>query len=247
MSESSVDDRYEGCTEKMANLVETKYLSEEITANISGFGTAWNFSAEIIPEPEDNLNKKHLIAISVYSGRTVYNQFNQDVRSGKLKYKNMKYAWYSLHFLLTEAIQILKKTQEKCILTYRRTNVTFNETVLYKEIRFGSFASSSLDRDAAKIFGNESCFKIKTCYGANVTKYSLYPDEREVLIPPYEKFKVTEIKKNDWCKTVFVLESSGIRSDLNCAVASAESQIYHRCLSLWLTSFYIFIHFSFLY
>ncbi|XP_065108606.2 ecto-ADP-ribosyltransferase 5-like [Paramisgurnus dabryanus] len=226
MSESSVDDWYDGCTETMANLVETKYLSEEITANISGFGTAWKTSEGEIPEPKENLNRNHLIAISVYTGRTVYNQFNQDVRSGKLKYKNTKYAWYSLHFLLTEAIQILKKTQEKCILTYRRTNVTFNETVLYKEIRFGSFASSSLDQEAAKIFGSEFCFEIKTCHGADVAKYSLYPHEREVLIPPYEKFKVTEIKKDDWCKTVFVLKSFGIRSDLNCAVASAGSQIY---------------------
>ncbi|XP_065109061.1 GPI-linked NAD(P)(+)--arginine ADP-ribosyltransferase 1-like [Paramisgurnus dabryanus] len=247
MSESSVDDRYDGCTEKMANLVKTKYLSEEITANISGFGTAWMTSEGKIPEPEENLNRNHLIAISVYTGRTVYTRFNQDVRSGKLKYKNMKYAWYSLHFLLTEAIQILKKTQQGCKLTYRGTSVRFNESVLHKEIRFGFFASSSLLTEEAEQFGSESCFEIKTCHGAAVEIYSEYSDEKEILIPPYEKFKVTEIKKDDWCKTVFVLKSSGIRSDLNCAVASAESQIYHRCLSLWLTSSYIFIHFSFLY
>ncbi|XP_065109062.1 ecto-ADP-ribosyltransferase 5-like [Paramisgurnus dabryanus] len=246
MSESSVDDRYDGCTEKMANLVETKYLSEEITANKLGFGTAWINSEGEIPEAEDNLNRNHLIAIYVYTGVRVYSQFNQDVMTGKQKYKNMKYAWYSLHFWLTEAIQILKKTQQGCKSTYRGTSVRFNENALYKEIRFGTFASSSLLLDNAKSFGTESCFEIKTCYGADLSKYSQYSDEKEVLIPPYETFKVTEIR-HDWCKTVFVLKSSRIRSDLNCAVASAESQIYHRCLSLWLSNFYIFIHFSFLY
>ncbi|KAK2916856.1 hypothetical protein Q8A67_001230 [Cirrhinus molitorella] len=30
--------------------------------------------------------------------------------------------------------------------------------------------------------------------GADVTKYSKLPHEKEVLIPPYEKFKVTDIK-----------------------------------------------------
>nr|XP_055050747.1 ecto-ADP-ribosyltransferase 5-like [Misgurnus anguillicaudatus] len=244
MSEYSVDDRYDGCTEKMANLVETKYLLEEIAANISGFGTAWKTSKGKILEPKDNLTRNHLIAISLYTGLTVYNQFNQDVSRGKLKYKNMKYAWYSLYFLLTEATQILKKTQEECKFTYGATSVRFNESVLYKEIRSGLFALSYLDRKEATNFGNESCFEVKTCHGADVTKYSEVPS---VLIPPYETFKVTNITKNEWCNTVFVVESSGIRSDLNCAVGSVESQISHRCLSLWLTNFYIFVHFSLLY
>ncbi|KAK2916857.1 hypothetical protein Q8A67_001231 [Cirrhinus molitorella] len=31
MAPNSVDDQYEGCTEKMRNLVETKYLEKEIS------------------------------------------------------------------------------------------------------------------------------------------------------------------------------------------------------------------------
>ncbi len=43
-----------------------------------------------------------------------------------------------------------------------------------------------------------------------------------MLIPPYEKFKVTAVKtkgqEGAWCDTVFVLNSTGTRSDLNCAL-----------------------------
>nr|XP_055037721.1 ecto-ADP-ribosyltransferase 5-like [Misgurnus anguillicaudatus] len=225
MAEDSVDNLYEGCTEKMEKLVETKYLPEEITANISGFGTVWENSENNIPGPKDNLKRNHLIAISVYTGVIVYSKFNQDVRTGKQKYKDKTYKWYSLHFWLTQAIQTLKKTEKGCKSTYRGTNVTF-DGVNNTEIRFGSFASSSLDRKATIAFGTESCFEIETCHGADVSKYSQFPNQKEVLIPPYETFNITDIRngqKGDWCNTVFVLESSGIRSDLNCAVASADS------------------------
>ncbi|XP_055032340.1 ecto-ADP-ribosyltransferase 5 [Misgurnus anguillicaudatus] len=232
MAEDSVDDRYEGCTEKMEKLVETKYLPEEITANISGFGKVWENSTKNIPGPKDNLKRNHLIAISVYTGVIVYSKFNQDARTGKQKYKDKTYKWYSLHFWLTQAIQTLKKTEKGCKSTFRGTNVTF-EGFNNTDIRFGSFTSSSLDRKVTADFGNQSCFEIETCHGADVSKYSQFPNQKEVLIPPYETFKVTNIRngqKDDWCKTVFVLKSYKITSNLNCAVASVKPKKYHNVI-----------------
>ncbi|XP_073712780.1 GPI-linked NAD(P)(+)--arginine ADP-ribosyltransferase 1-like [Misgurnus anguillicaudatus] len=232
MAPDSVDDQYEGCTEKIEKLVETKYLTEEIRANISGFGKVWENNTKNIPGPKDNLQRNHLIAISVYTGVTVYSQFNQDVRTGKQKYQNKTFSWHSLHFWLTQAIQTLKKTQQGCKSTYRGTNVTF-EGVNNTEIRFGSFTSSSPYQNVTTNFGNESCFEIKTYYGADVSKYSQFPNQKEVLIPPYETFKVTDIRndqKGDWCKTVFELKSTGIKSSLNCAVASVKPKKYHNVI-----------------
>ncbi|XP_026096054.1 T-cell ecto-ADP-ribosyltransferase 1-like [Carassius auratus] len=219
MALNSVDDQYKGCRENMANLVKTEYLKKELK-NSDEFNRAWKKSSEFI-KPEDKLTDNHLKAIYVYSDCQVFKDFNNDARSGKLNYENKSYKWYSLHFLLTDAIQILKE-QNKCIKTYRGTNVKFEENVENREVRFGSFASSSRNQKTAKSFGTESCFEIETCEGAEVTKYSKLRHESEVLIPPYEKFKVTAVKKKGqegaWCNTVFILKSSGIKSELNCAL-----------------------------
>ncbi|XP_050960173.1 NAD(P)(+)--arginine ADP-ribosyltransferase 2 [Labeo rohita] len=223
MALNSVDDQFEGCRKKMANLVETKYLKKQIN-NSTDFKIAWNKGKDFIKTPHDkNLTNNHLIAIYVYSDSNVFKHFNPDTRDGKKQYKQTRYKWYSLHFLLTDAIQILKKTQKKCYSTFRGTKAKFKKHVLNKEVCFGQFASSSLDCEKAQGFGNVSCFEIHTCEGADVSKYSKLPHEKEVLIPPYEKFKVTAVKtrkgqKDPWCDTAYVLKSSGNRSDLNCAL-----------------------------
>ncbi|RXN34373.1 erythroblast NAD(P)(+)--arginine ADP-ribosyltransferase-like protein [Labeo rohita] len=194
MALDSVDDQYRNCTEKILHLVQTVYLKEELSNPQSTFAKAWNYGVHHAKQPEDNLTKNHSIAMYVYTDNKVYNDFNKDVSAGKQTYKNNTFKWYSLHFLLTEAIQILKKTQNKCYSTYRGTKVEFDKDVLNKEVRFGSFASSSLDRSVAQGFGKISCFEIYTCEGAGLSKYSSYPGEKEVLIPPYETFKVTDVK-----------------------------------------------------
>ncbi|XP_073712777.1 erythroblast NAD(P)(+)--arginine ADP-ribosyltransferase-like [Misgurnus anguillicaudatus] len=231
MAEISVDDRYDGCAAEMKDLVDKKYLTEEIRANTSGFGKVWENSTNNIPGPKDNLQKNHLIAISVYTGVIVYRKFNEDVRTGKHEYKNKTFQWYSLHFWLTKAIQTLKKMQQECKSTFSGTNVKYH-VAKNTEIRFGSFASSSLYQNVTTNFGNESCFEIETCHGVDVANYSQFPNQKEVLIPPYETFKVTDIRtgqKDDWCKTVFELKSTGIKSNLNCVRWHQSSPRNIRC------------------
>ncbi|XP_048034458.1 erythroblast NAD(P)(+)--arginine ADP-ribosyltransferase-like [Megalobrama amblycephala] len=221
MALNSVDDQYMGCREKMEKLVETKYLKKEIKDS-SEFRDTWHDGENKAKKPQDNLKQIHSVAIYVYTNNNshVYRNFNNAVRGEKQKYKDQKFKWYSLHFLLTEAVQILKKTQNKCYSTYRGSTVEFDKIVPNTKVRFGSFTSSSLDRKVANDFGLKSCFEIETCEGADVIKYSKYPDQKEVLIPPYEKFTVVDVKtkgqEGAWCDTVFKLKSSGKKSYLNC-------------------------------
>uniref|UniRef100_A0A671K3D0 NAD(P)(+)--arginine ADP-ribosyltransferase n=1 Tax=Sinocyclocheilus anshuiensis TaxID=1608454 RepID=A0A671K3D0_9TELE len=223
MAPNSVDDQYDGCTRKMAHLVETIYLKKELNISRSNFKVAWQEGETNFKKPENNLTRNHSIAIYVYTGDKVFRDFNNDTRYGKQNYTNETYKWYSLNFLLTDAIQILKRTQNRCYDTYRGTKCKCSLNVLSNKVRFGSFTSSTYNQNRAKFFGNVSCFEIHTCEGANITKYSKLSREQEVLIPPYEVFNVTAVKNRTdqpdlWCETVYTLKSSGNISDLNCAL-----------------------------
>ncbi|XP_048124801.1 ecto-ADP-ribosyltransferase 5-like [Alosa alosa] len=228
MAVDSVDDQYQGCRDNMAELVKTEFLPRELQ-NTTVFGKAWrNIETKnnLYYCDNDVLSRNHCIALYVYTDNDVYADFNQADRKGKHNYTTGTYEWYSLQFYLTEAVQILTGKQNNCKITYRGTNLTFDKrNVLDKVVRFGSFASSSFVLDEAQKFGTKSCFNITTCYGAAMQNYSKYSYEEEVLIPPYEKFIVTDVLEKTkypdlWCDTVYVLNSTGTRSDLNCAVAT---------------------------
>ncbi|XP_056306046.1 ecto-ADP-ribosyltransferase 5 [Danio aesculapii] len=223
---NSVDAQYKGCEVKMANLVKTKYLKKELNS-MPKYKKVWMAGEKHVKKPAGHLTRNHLIALYVYIDTSLYKDFNSATRNGRKQYKQKTFKWYSLHFLLTQAVQILSKTQG-CIKTYRGTSVEFTKNVLNKEIRFGSFASSSLDPKVAQGFGSVSCFEILTCHGAHVAQYSQFPYEKEVLIPPYEKFRVTAVRTkqyhfNLWCNTVYTLKSTGTKSDLNCAMTPKKA------------------------
>ncbi|XP_048028588.1 NAD(P)(+)--arginine ADP-ribosyltransferase 2-like [Megalobrama amblycephala] len=235
MAPDSFDDRYVGCTETMEKLVNTEYLRKELEKS-GDFRNAWEAGKNQFKAAADNLKRNHLIAMYVYTLDTVYGDFNAAVRTGKKKYKDKTFKWFSLHFLLTKALQILKKTQKKSYSTiYRGTRSTFKGE-RDMTFRFGSFTSFSLNKVVAQGFaripgkhsGTGTCFEISDYKGAEVSKYSRYPGEKEVLIPPYEMFKVTDVRTNDWCNTVFVLKSAGEKSYLNCALIKTNilSKLY---------------------
>ncbi|KAJ4919685.1 hypothetical protein JOQ06_026333, partial [Pogonophryne albipinna] len=92
-----------------------------------------------------------------------------------------------------------------------------------EEIPLSMVKDSVDDISDLKDFGTETCFKIKTCLGASLKEYPVFGDEQEVLIPPYETFKITKIirGRNKFpdlkdCEVVFVLESAGVMSSVNC-------------------------------
>ncbi|KAM9363646.1 erythroblast NAD(P)(+)--arginine ADP-ribosyltransferase-like [Symphorus nematophorus] len=223
MSDDAVDDMYFGCHEEMMKTVKNKYFEEEKCKG--PFEEAWNEAEECAERNlkhigDKPLTKAHLQAICAYTGDKVYNVFNAAVRTERSSYGS-SFQYHSLHFLLTSAIQILNSNYH-CHTTYRRNNIDFTGEV-NQIIRFGGFASSSFRTDLSW-FGNKTCFKIKTCAGAFLKNYSSFGSrEEEVLIPPYEMFKITQIIEGQVriqgltdCEVVYILESAGVKSNLNC-------------------------------
>ncbi|XP_024240098.2 erythroblast NAD(P)(+)--arginine ADP-ribosyltransferase [Oncorhynchus tshawytscha] len=236
MVPNSVDDKYKHCTEKMYKKVQEEYLpNENSTEGI--FKQAWmkaegcatiekvkkRFQKDKSKYNPKELTHDHIKAICAYSAEVpeIYPVFNQAVRTSRTEYTT-SFPFHSLHFLLTDAIRLLKLNQKSCHTTYRRSNMEFVSKV-NKVIRFGFFASSSLDKGISTKFGEKSCFEIKTCFGAYLKSFpKLGNHEKEVLIPPYEVFRVTAVLKKEnyknlWCDVVYTLKSiTKPRSNLNC-------------------------------
>ncbi|XP_049435569.1 erythroblast NAD(P)(+)--arginine ADP-ribosyltransferase-like isoform X2 [Epinephelus fuscoguttatus] len=234
MAPNSVDDMYQGCKDKMyQNLQEL--LANEKNKNPT-FKGVWESSEQWYDNKSKKskpaLGKDRLMAIYCYTfggDNKVYLDFNTAVRTQKDQYTTT-FRYHALHFLLTDAIQTLRERrlsnlapgEDRCVTGYRRVDTTFDQ-VVNTQLRFGSFTSTSKDQYANKYFGDKTCFKIYTCFGADVSMYSPYPEEREVLIPPYEVFKVVGVKKRSQyknlpCKVEYELRSTGIgtRRNLNC-------------------------------
>ncbi|XP_053194981.1 ecto-ADP-ribosyltransferase 5-like [Scomber japonicus] len=214
MAPDAVDDMYLGCKDEMEKIVNEKFLKLELEGD---FKKAWedegvvDCSKQKPDKGDEALTENHMHAICAYTSTLVYKQFNKACKTGK------DFKFYTLHYWLTTAIQILNPKQT-CQTTYRRNGSESTGTV-GDIIRFGIFASSSYSTEQ-KSYGTKTCFEIKTCHGAYLKHYSILgTKEQEVLIPPYEKFQITKIivGKGEFdalpdCEKVFVLKSAGKES-----------------------------------
>lgn len=239
MALDAVDDMYSGCDDKMDTIVKKHYLPNEKNTAGTNFTVAWREAEKYYnkmwkrkrgkrPSPT-SLGKEQIMSIYAYTldNPNVYAEFNDAVRTQGPKYKS-SFQYHSLHFFLTDAIQKLNARRgkaERCVTVYRRVNSYFRRDVSNRIVRFGSFTSASMGwYPSASRFGDRSCFEISSCFGADVSLYSkLGEAEREVLVPPYEVFKVAKVKKRTEyksapCEVVYALRSMGVVSNLNCAL-----------------------------
>ncbi|MEQ2190132.1 hypothetical protein GOODEAATRI_032571 [Goodea atripinnis] len=225
MAENSVDDMYSNCITVMEEKVDITFFNNEIENLL--FKNAWAQAEKCAKKKikeigDEALTIHHIQAICTYTaggGAEFYKPFNEAVRTEREVYAN-SFQFHSLHFWLTRAIQILND-QAQCYTTFRRTKAEFTGDV-NKVIRFGTFTSTSKSSELYT-FGKTTCFQITTCHGAYLKKYPVLEDhEQEVLIPPYEMFKIISTDKTEGledCKTVYVLKSTGIKSNLDCSIA----------------------------
>ncbi|XP_026771417.2 GPI-linked NAD(P)(+)--arginine ADP-ribosyltransferase 1-like [Pangasianodon hypophthalmus] len=209
MAENSVDDQFIGCRDTMYKRITEEILPEELKSN-KNFKNIWEKYSTFTD------NFKRIIKVYTDPSSDLYKQFNEAVSSGRGNYVS-KFTYKAFHFLLTRAIQ--KHQVKNCTRVFRRANVSFDTNVYGHKMRFGRFASTSLRNDMSHTFGGISCFKVTTCFGANIAKISVLPDEEEVLIPPFETFKITNIgKKQMNCSVIYTLRSTGTFSKMNCTL-----------------------------
>lgn len=184
------------------------------------FSEAWRNAEQHTRKPQHkHLEKDHSAALYMYTKsmlQPVNLNFKSANRTGKPK---ETFESRSLYSFLTEGIQILKHSQVTCVSTHFQAETLLHLNISNKQVRFSTFMLGSDEWDFAR---NISCFEVQTCFGADITYYSALKKNNQVLIPPYEIFKVTDIQtETKECRISYRLTSN-----MNC-VYSKESNMLH--------------------
>ncbi|XP_062992810.1 erythroblast NAD(P)(+)--arginine ADP-ribosyltransferase-like [Elgaria multicarinata webbii] len=219
MAHYSLDDQYEGCLSSMRSHLTSLIRSELKASEL--YREAWenalfNWQANQSWLYPQNMKELFEVAIWAYTFEIppLYREFNAATRTaGKGPKEYEAYPFKSLHFLLTRASMTLHSEDLKCIEVYRGANVEFSVNNLF---RFGQFTSTSENLEEAEKFETVTFFKLFTCKGIDISEMSFYQEEEEVLVPPYEIFKVTSVEDTSNGKTVKA-KSVGTCSYHNCA------------------------------
>ncbi|NXV03998.1 NRT1 ribosyltransferase, partial [Cettia cetti] len=217
MALDSFDDQYLTCHVDMsAKLLEFQF--PDFIKNDNYF-KSWVIARDVWQKrgsKSSPLTPEQAIALMAYTMNftKLYKAFNDATHvagGSRWEYRN-KFHFKSLHFLLTTALQKLRLPKD-CRVVYRgMAGVSFH-TEVGKEVRFGKFTSTSLSETVARGYGQDTMFKVLTCHGADIQKFSYDPSEKEVLIPPFETFKVI---KEDKEKKQIELQSNGTFSNYDC-------------------------------
>eukprot|EP00794_Sanderia_malayensis_P007357 gene7357-8177_t len=146
-----------------------------------------------------NLTENEIHALICYTleDPPVYRYFNSDTRQG---YKADGDDFPIISHLLREGcrkvLASVRKSPSYTKTVYRCVDLEF-KTKIGEMIRLGSFTSTSGCREVSESFRKDAkgtLLVIKTKIGAPIAALSVYPGEDEVLIPPYEVFKVVKIE-----------------------------------------------------
>ncbi|NXF14159.1 NRT2 ribosyltransferase, partial [Smithornis capensis] len=223
MAVKTFDDQYRGCRARMMKRLprinRTEFASNRVYAEV------WaNASAQWKRVPGSRLRPEHAIALLAYTMDTeLYKKFNRAVRvGGRSRREYLKrFNFKVLHFLITEALSALRKANT-CFHVYRGIRGIRFLAVPGQIVRFGQFASTSPKKEVAIKYGNDTWFELTTCHGASITAYSAFPEQEEILVPPFETFYVSSVTRKGG-KTQIYLHSHETFSKYNCEWLKGDS------------------------
>ncbi|KAM4697312.1 GPI-linked NAD(P)(+)--arginine ADP-ribosyltransferase 1 [Discoglossus pictus] len=236
MALTSYDDQYKGCSDVMEAEIPLLFQSEY--SKNKEFAEAWDTATFRWEEKKkyaqvpQGFKDQYAIALLAYTiNGPLFKVFNAAVRqAGQSRgYYLNNFNFKVLHYYLTKALQELDAIEiPDCRKVFRGTQGIRFKPESKKPMRFGQFTSSSTNDQNALQFGADTFFNIHTCYGVNIRNFSFFPGEDEVLIPPFEKFKVTNFSK-DKDKYLIDLHSVEKSSVYNCEFVKEKRCKSKRC------------------
>ncbi|XP_066193576.1 NAD(P)(+)--arginine ADP-ribosyltransferase 2-like [Sylvia atricapilla] len=220
MARESFDDQYRGCgpamTAALPALNRSEFQKNPLFARVWTKAKAeWRKRGSRV---SPLASPAQAIAVMAYSSKDIYQQFNAAVRvAGRSPHEYRKnFHFKTFHFLLTQALVTLRHAQNKqCRHVFRGVHDVRFEARRGQRVRFGQFTSTSLSKEIAQKYGTDTMFQVHTCHGVDIQAFSFYHSNREVLIPPYETFEVTQVIRQGPRAWIW-LRSTGTFSKYNC-------------------------------
>ncbi|XP_077379714.1 ecto-ADP-ribosyltransferase 5-like isoform X2 [Festucalex cinctus] len=205
-STQACDSREDGCNTKP--IVLTDVLIVKTMASDWNFSQAWSDAEQKARKPaHEYIEKQHAAAIYMYTKSLLKHPTNKlGISEYQVSNNETIYMDSKLYSFLSEAIQILKHSQVSCLKAIYRTQRHLHVDIS-KQVRFGSF---TLVSDKKRLERSSSCFEMNTCFGADISHYAALETNHQVLIPPYEVFKVTGVRPDitEDCNVTYKLESN---------------------------------------
>ncbi|XP_066060089.1 erythroblast NAD(P)(+)--arginine ADP-ribosyltransferase-like isoform X2 [Chamaea fasciata] len=218
MARNSFDDQYLTCSDKMSkkfpelqgsDFLKNKEFKENWAVAMAQWQNQGSVSSPLTPD--------EAIALMAYTmtDMNLYEQFNDAVHeagSSSWKYRN-EFHFKSLHFLLTRALQTLRQLGDCKDVFWGVSRYQF-EVNKDDEVRFGQFTLAALSETFQRL-GKDTVFQVHTCHGVDIREFSMHPWKEEVLIPPFETFKVIAVSKEG--NMMYIeLRSTGNSSNYEC-------------------------------
>ena len=147
----------------------------------------------------------------------VYKTFNEHTRL--YGFDSPDYKFRALYYFISSAVEkrSAKAVDDGQYKVYRGVTYSVTDAVIGGRFFFPNFASTSLEINQAhnflnKVNGEKTLFIIKTTRGAKIEEFSVFPEEKEVLVSPCEEFQVDDIvdNKGEGRKEIY-LTSKGLR------------------------------------
>uniref|UniRef100_G1T0E4 NAD(P)(+)--arginine ADP-ribosyltransferase n=1 Tax=Oryctolagus cuniculus TaxID=9986 RepID=G1T0E4_RABIT len=226
----SFDDQYVGCAVAMTAALPHLNLTEFQANKV--YADGWPEASHKWQEHQAHqlpvgFREEHGVALLAYTANSspLYREFNAAVGlAGCSRGHYLQHFSFKTHFLLTEALQLLRKDQWQsgCHQVFQGVKgLRFRTSGPRATVRLGCFASSSLSEDVAQKFGKDTFFVISTC-GVPIQDYSASPWQSEVLIPPFETFRVINASRPEQGPVRIELQAQDKHSKYNCEYIKGE-------------------------
>ncbi|KAM4907994.1 erythroblast NAD(P)(+)--arginine ADP-ribosyltransferase-like [Sylvia borin] len=219
MALDSFDDQYRGCRHAMTELLPAlnhlEFQQNPLFARVwvKAADEWWRRGPPVTP-----LSPAQAIALMTYTMKDMYKQFNDAVcvaGRSRREYRD-NFHFKVLHFLLTDALATLRDTRgPRCHHVFWGVRGVRFQARPGDTVRFGRFASTSLRQEIAQQFGTDTVFQVQTWQGVDIREFSSNPSEEEVLIPPFETFRITSVTQ-EGDRAQIQLCSAGTFSKYSC-------------------------------